>query len=122
MSEMQINKFLVRGFEIPVRSSIEIEEADEISEETVEEKSLEEEATKSEAIGEIVVGKEPDLLRQDESVQISRDSSHSCGWDEHARKRFDTAVFTLATFAAVFAVYIYIVYSLSSQPTVLHRV
>ncbi|KAK9301881.1 hypothetical protein QLX08_005933 [Tetragonisca angustula] len=100
----------------------EIEEADEVSEEDAEEKSIERGATKPEAIDETAVGKEPDLLRQDESVQISRGSSHSCGWDEHARERFDTAVFTLATFAAVFAVYIYIVYSLSSPPTVLDRV
>ena len=77
---------LVRGFEIPVRSSVEIEEADEVSEEDAEEKSIERGATKPEAIDETAVGKEPDLLRQDESVQISRGSSHSCGWDEHARE------------------------------------
>ncbi|XP_031776061.1 uncharacterized protein LOC116415410, partial [Apis florea] len=43
-------------------------------------------------------------------------------WDEEAKERFETAVFTLATFAAVFAVYMYIVYSLSSPPTVLDQV
>ncbi|XP_076289425.1 uncharacterized protein LOC143213445 isoform X1 [Lasioglossum baleicum] len=41
--------------------------------------------------------------------------------DERAKDRLGTAVFTLATFAAVFAVYICIVYSLSSPPTVMHQ-
>ena len=52
----------------------------------MEEKSIEEEATKPEAIDETAVGKEPDLLKQDESVQISSGSSHWCVWDEHARE------------------------------------
>lgn len=84
IASQQISDTRIRN--IPVRSSIEIEKADEISEEAAEEKSIEEGATKPEAIDETAVGKEPDLLRQDESVQISRGSSHSCDWDEHARE------------------------------------
>ncbi|CAK9807727.1 hypothetical protein ANTPLA_LOCUS5487 [Anthophora plagiata] len=60
-------------------------------------------------------------MKQDESVQLSM-SSDSGSWDEETKERFETAVFTLATFAAVVAVYIYIVYNLSSPPTVLHRI
>lgn len=37
--------------------------------------------------------------------------------DEEKNERYQTAVFTLATFAAVFVLYVYMVYSLSSPPT-----
>ncbi|XP_011689508.1 PREDICTED: uncharacterized protein LOC105451020 isoform X2 [Wasmannia auropunctata] len=37
--------------------------------------------------------------------------------DEEKNERYQTAVFTLATFAAVFVLYVYVVYSLSSPPT-----
>lgn len=94
----------------------EVEETKEAeSEEDIEEKT-----TKAGTLGETAEGKP---LKQDESVQLSIDEEcPSQQWDEHAKERFDTAVFTLGTCAAVFAVYIYIVYSLSSPPTVLHRV
>ncbi|XP_076482146.1 uncharacterized protein LOC117166141 [Bombus vancouverensis nearcticus] len=96
----------------------ETKEADEVAEEV--EEDIEEKTTKAGTSDETAEGKP---LKQDESVQSSIDEEcPSQGWDEHAKERFDTAVFTLGTCAAVFAVYIYIVYSLSSPPTVLHRV
>ncbi|KAL2714289.1 sporozoite surface protein 2-like isoform X1 [Vespula squamosa] len=36
-------------------------------------------------------------------------------------EEYETAIFTLATFAAVFVLYIYIVYSLSSPPLILRQ-
>ncbi|CAL7948625.1 unnamed protein product [Xylocopa violacea] len=104
-----------------------MEDAEETFEEAHGEakKGLKGELTMSEATNDTTMA-ESASSRQDESVQLSLDQpsagADERGWDEDAKERFETAVFTLATFAAVFAVYIYIVYSLSSPPTVLHRV
>ncbi|KAL0123358.1 hypothetical protein PUN28_005709 [Cardiocondyla obscurior] len=38
-------------------------------------------------------------------------------FDEEKNERYQTAVFTLATFAVVFVLYVSVVYSLSSPPT-----
>lgn len=38
-------------------------------------------------------------------------------FDEEKNERYQTAVFTLATFAAVFVLYVYMVYSLSRPPS-----
>ncbi|XP_067205072.1 uncharacterized protein [Linepithema humile] len=43
-----------------------------------------------------------------------------CELDEEKNERYQTAVFTLATFAAVFVLYVYVVYNLSSPPTLFH--
>ncbi|XP_073968247.1 uncharacterized protein [Bombus fervidus] len=101
----------------------ETEETDEVAEESEGEKDMEEKTTKAGTLDETAAKAEGKSLMQDESVQLSiGNECPSREWDEHAKERFDTAVFTLGTCAAVFAVYIYIVYSLSSPPTVLHRV
>ncbi|XP_076379006.1 uncharacterized protein LOC143259649 isoform X5 [Megalopta genalis] len=58
---------------------------------------------------------------EDPECQATCPSSILFCMDEEAKERFSTAVFTLATFAAVLAVYVCIGYSLSSSPTVMHQ-
>lgn len=41
--------------------------------------------------------------------------------EDEDNEEFETAIFTLATFAAVFALYICIVYNLSSPPMILRQ-
>ncbi|XP_076392317.1 uncharacterized protein LOC143265234 isoform X2 [Megachile rotundata] len=61
-------------------------------------------------------------LKQEGSRQPSTVSKQSASSDKRKdNERFETAVFTLATFAAVLTVYIFIVYNLSSPPTVMHQ-
>lgn len=52
---------------------------------------------------------------ENRSAEVAIDEGSE--FDEEKNERYQTAVFTLATFAAVFVLYVYMVYNLSSPPT-----
>lgn len=54
-------------------------------------------------------------MREDSLAEAAIDGRSEL--DEEKNERYQTAVFTLATFATVFVLYVYVVYSLSSPPT-----
>ncbi|XP_076640302.1 uncharacterized protein LOC143351992 [Colletes latitarsis] len=95
--------------------------ADENDENDEKDKPIESTETKVES--EIISQMQATASSTTKNESVGAMSDAECDqWSETAKERFETAVFTLATFAAAFVVYVCIVYSLSSPPTILHRV